>query len=526
MKSAESPGGDSILAAAQERKGGILADPALVNETERQVCQPSWRLIDLTLTLRDGMRGVAFEQANTVERDGWNARTLHLYSHAGTHIDAQAHFAAGPGTIDQTPLERCVSWAWVVRLDGIADNTPITVAHLGDIAARFAPGESLLLHTGWSRHAGSPQHYRDNFPRIADDLARWCVEKRVNILGVEPPSVADVNNREELTRIHKILLGANVTIVEGLANLGALTHERVFFVAAPLKIEGGDGCPCRAFAIEDGSGGIPAAEPSGKAKQTSGRDAAAPNDPFANLVFLDHKEVDIHVNRLPHWGQDSGTYFVTFRLADSLPEELLEQWQAEHEAWNRANPPSWNKEQEAEYQKRFPARIEGWLDEGRGTCVLRRAECREIVAAVLRHSHGERHTVLSSVIMPNHVHVLFSLLPENRLEDVLHTWKSFTATEINRCLGQTGALWMKDYFDRSICNREHFAKVARYIRRNPEKAKLRAGEFTLWEGDLVADLLDRKGGSSGDARTSGIPAAFGSKSEEETSGRDAAAPMA
>ena len=206
-------------------------------------------IIDLTLTLRDGMRGVTFETARTVERDGWNARTLHLYSHAGTHMDAQTHFAAGPGTIDRTPLERCMGWARVVNLDGIADKTLITPAHLGDIAARFQPGESLLLRTGWSRHVGSPQHYRDNFPRVADELAHWCVERQVSILGVEPPSVADVNNKEELTRIHKILLGANITIVEGLGNLGALTRERVFFVTAPLKIEGGDGCPCRAFAM-------------------------------------------------------------------------------------------------------------------------------------------------------------------------------------------------------------------------------------------------------------------------------------
>jgi kynurenine formamidase len=208
------------------------------------------RLIDLTLTLRDGMKGVAFESVRTVERDGWNARTLHLYSHAGTHMDAQTHFAAGPGTIDLTPLERCTGPAWVVNLDGIADKTLITLKHLGDIAAKFAPGESLLLRTGWSRHLGNSQHYRDNFPRIAEDLACWCVEKQVNMLGVEPPSVADVNNLEELTRIHGILLGANVTIVEGLTNLGALTEEKVFLVAAPLKIEGGDGSPCRAFAIE------------------------------------------------------------------------------------------------------------------------------------------------------------------------------------------------------------------------------------------------------------------------------------
>ncbi|HAV64606.1 MAG TPA: cyclase [Verrucomicrobiales bacterium] len=211
------------------------------------------KLIDLSLTLRPGMRGVDFETAKTVERDGWNARTLHLYSHAGTHMDAPTHFAAGPGTIDQTPLARCMGPAWVVNLDGITDKALIGVKDLGAFAERFQAGDSLLLRTGWSRHMDNPQRYRDNFPRISEDLANWCVERQVNVLGVEPPSVADVNDKVDLTRIHKILLGGNITIVEGLTNLDALTQEKVFFVAAPLKIEGGDGCPCRAFAIEGGS---------------------------------------------------------------------------------------------------------------------------------------------------------------------------------------------------------------------------------------------------------------------------------
>lgn len=78
-------------------------------------------------------------------------------------------------------------------------------------------------------------------------------------IGVEPPSVADVNALDELTRIHKILLQAGVTIVEGLTNLESLTQQRVFFVAAPLKLESGDGAPCRAFAIEDDDDSVPAA---------------------------------------------------------------------------------------------------------------------------------------------------------------------------------------------------------------------------------------------------------------------------
>lgn len=231
-----------------------LKDPTADSKNDRLKMKDSKfqdsRVIDLTLTLSPGMRGVEFEQAKTVEREGWNARTLHLYSHAGTHMDAQTHFAAGAGTIDVTPLERCMGWAWVINLDGLADQSLITVESLGAVAEKFVAGESLLLRTGWSQHVDNPQHYRDNFPRISDELAGWCVEKNVNVLGVEPPSIADVNDKVELTRIHKILLGANITVVEGLTHLDALTQEKVFFVAAPLKIEGGDGCPCRAFAIE------------------------------------------------------------------------------------------------------------------------------------------------------------------------------------------------------------------------------------------------------------------------------------
>ena len=78
------------------------------------------RIIDLTLTLREGMRGVEFEVAKTLQSDGWNARTLHLYSHAGTHMDAQTHFGAGSGTIDDLPLEICMGPAWVVHVAGLA----------------------------------------------------------------------------------------------------------------------------------------------------------------------------------------------------------------------------------------------------------------------------------------------------------------------------------------------------------------------------------------------------------------------
>ena len=208
-------------------------------------------IIDLTLTLRPGMRGVACEPKFNFKEHGWNAQTLHLYSHCGTHMDAPTHSEAGDQTIDEMPLAQCMGPAWLVKLDGIAPRTLITVADLGGIAKRFALGDSLILRTGWSAFVDEPK-WRDELPRVSLELARWCVEHRVKLLGVEPPSVADVNHLPELIRIHKTLLGGGVLIVEGLTNLDAIQQEKVFFAALPLKPLRGDGSPVRAFVIEGG----------------------------------------------------------------------------------------------------------------------------------------------------------------------------------------------------------------------------------------------------------------------------------
>jgi len=207
------------------------------------------RIIDLTLSLQNGMRGVAIESRSRFAEHGWNSSTLHLYSHCGTHMDAQLHFEAGKETIDQVPLIRCIGPAWVIAMTDIAPKALISVGHLGPVQEALSPGESLLLYTGWSRRIGESA-YRDALPRISEELAHWCVERKVKMLGVEAPSVADLHHWEELRRIHQILLRGGVTIVEGLTNLDQLRGGKVIFAALPLKIHEGDGSPVRALAIE------------------------------------------------------------------------------------------------------------------------------------------------------------------------------------------------------------------------------------------------------------------------------------
>ena len=190
-------------------------------------------------------------------------------------------------------------------------------------------------------------------------------------------------------------------------------------------------------------------------------------------------------NRLPHWQQEGAVYFVTFRLADAVPSQLRNQWESEREAWLRVHPEPWTNEIEYEYHKRFSGAIERWLDAGHGSCLLRHRKCADVVADTLRHFEGERVVMISSVVMPNHVHALFVQNPVWPLEKLIRSWKEYTARKVNAQIGRSGAFWQRDYFDRLVRDEKHFANCVRYIRRNAEKAKLTQGDFVLWESEIA-----------------------------------------
>ncbi|MGB5418378.1 cyclase family protein [Algibacter sp.] len=207
------------------------------------------RIVDLTLTYTNDFTGFSIETSKTIGKDGWNASTLTFYSHCGTHMDAPIHFNVSNQTIDDIPVADVIGRAWVVDVRHIGARGLINPEHIPqNIKEKFIQGDSLILWTGWSKYVNTPK-YRDELPRISESLALWCLDKKVKMIGVEPPSVADVNNLTEVTTIHEILL-KGVVIIEGLTNLEKLQSNCVELIALPLKIKNGDGSPARVIAIE------------------------------------------------------------------------------------------------------------------------------------------------------------------------------------------------------------------------------------------------------------------------------------
>ena len=198
--------------------------------------------------------------------------------------------------------------------------------------------------------------------------------------------------------------------------------------------------------------------------------------PVSSSKYLnDRGEIDKKRRNLPHWNQNAKQYFLTWRLADSLPKEKLLELEA------LQLPKDVEDTAAEEHAASVFEKVNEWLDAGHGSCLLKQPEFRQVVRSALHHFDGQRYSLDAYVIMPNHVHVLVTLKEGEELSKILHSWKSFTAKEINKMTGAEWAVWQDETFDRMIRSREHEQFVRDYIWKNPAMAGLSEALFDWYE---------------------------------------------
>jgi REP element-mobilizing transposase RayT len=165
---------------------------------------------------------------------------------------------------------------------------------------------------------------------------------------------------------------------------------------------------------------------------------------------------------------------VTFRLADALPEAVLQQYKAERETLLAKASASGTLS--AAEQERLDLlvsrRVQQYLDTGAGTCHLTNPAIAEMVAQALRHFHMLRYRLLAWCVMPNHVHAVMQPLAPATLSTILHSWKSFTTNQAQQRFGIEGVFWQREYYDHLIRSEEALWRIITYVAENPLKAHL------------------------------------------------------
>jgi REP element-mobilizing transposase RayT len=185
---------------------------------------------------------------------------------------------------------------------------------------------------------------------------------------------------------------------------------------------------------------------------------------------------------LPHWEVAGATYFVTFRLAGSLPATVAAAWRDErerlkHETVNERADPSdteWRRQARLLHTK-----FDSQLDmAGHGPIHLSYPPIAMLVVDALRHFENQRYELPAYVIMPNHVHLVLQPLPKeevNRpwgLDEILRSIKSYTGRRANELLKSEGEFWQREYYDHLIRDQEEWGWYVEYTWNNPVAAGL------------------------------------------------------
>jgi hypothetical protein len=101
---------------------------------------------------------------------------------------------------------------------------------------------------------------------------------------------------------------------------------------------------------------------------------------------------------------------------------------------------------------------------------------------------GSRYNIIAWCVMPNHVHVVIQPAPGFELPQILHSWKSFTATRANRMLNRIGDFWRAEYYDHLIRDEGELVHSIKYALANPANAGIEPWDWRGQNEELIASL--------------------------------------
>ena len=184
-------------------------------------------LIDLTqpftrnMPVFPGDTPAGFQTVAEHEKDGYHGVRIDTGMHIGTHMDAPLHMIPGGKKLNDYPVSWFTGEAHVLDVRGHHVIGPELLDHVD-----LEHTAILLLHSGWDAHFEAPRYYTE-YPEISADFASRLIGTRVRIIGLDWPSPDRAPYK-----VHHILLGNDILIMENLTKLDSLSPAAAFRVYA------------------------------------------------------------------------------------------------------------------------------------------------------------------------------------------------------------------------------------------------------------------------------------------------------
>ncbi len=220
------------------------------------------KVIDLTLIIRKHWRWLVRLYPHTTFEDYFFMHQFMDYNlHGFTHVDAPLHYLPKGLPIEKVPLDKFMGEATVVNLSHVGENGPVTADDLEKKGQHITPGDIVLLRTDWPlKRDYMSRDFWGKAPYTTREACEWLVRRKVKTVGSDyPPDHVlryevlnpQYKGKPEEFTTHDVFFKEDIIVVEYLCNLHLITKQQFQFMALPLPIEGSDGSPVRAIAIEE-----------------------------------------------------------------------------------------------------------------------------------------------------------------------------------------------------------------------------------------------------------------------------------
>jgi putative transposase len=224
----------------------------------------------------------------------------------------------------------------------------------------------------------------------------------------------------------------------------------------------------------------------------------------AFIPFDERCATRIYKRNLPHWRQSGTTYFVTFRLGDSIPTAIQQGWLDERKTWLKAHGIAYDGEngqwhqalatlssnEQFRFHQKFNRAVQTCLDRGLGCCALMDIRCLKAFRSILLAGDAVSYHLGDFIVMPNHVHLLIIPMPGQELEFNLKSIKGSSAVACNKLLGKSGTFWQADSYDHIVRSLEQLVQLRQYIAENPVKSGITVPADACYVAEWMDEWLD------------------------------------
>jgi kynurenine formamidase len=214
------------------------------------------KIIDLTLEITsDTITFPGYPMPNFIkwskfDTQGYTSEVMFLSTHTGTHMDAPFHFNPNGQTIDQVEVSRYIcNNAILMKIQKNANEMITSDDIIRNSKYAIKEKDTVVLSTGWEKQIKQKDNYIRNNPGLSKDAVEYLVEKKVNAVAIDCPSIDKGTDSGFIA--HKMLLSNQVLVIENLCNLCRFKNEKFTLLITPLKLAGASGSPIRAIGIEE-----------------------------------------------------------------------------------------------------------------------------------------------------------------------------------------------------------------------------------------------------------------------------------